>query len=68
MGESVGTTLSTIHHGCRQSLPLLVESMFTKLSTHWFVFLPITFCGFRLSVWKVQEHSYVPQGRDDVRD
>ena len=62
MGEAVGTTLSTIITDVG-SLTTAVETMFTTLSTHWFVFLPITFAVFGFLFGKFKSILMYRKGR-----
>lgn len=61
-GEAVTTTLSTIITSVG-SLTTATNTMFTTLSTHWFVFLPITFTLFGFLFGKFKSILMFRKGR-----
>lgn len=62
MGEAVTNSLSTIITDVG-SLTTAVNTMFTSLSTHWFVFLPITFAVFGFLFGKFKSILMYRKGR-----
>lgn len=62
MTEAVTNSLSTIITDVG-SLTTAVNTMFTSLSTHWFVFLPITFAVFGFLFGKFKSILMYRKGR-----